>query len=153
MRNNPKATPVSKAVAEWLNQLQDVFAGGTAGLGAAINDMMNAFSDVVTAPTDLSARNLADHEVVEHLAGALARHGLPPESLIVEITESALMDDPETAIEVVNAIAAHHQEVEYACLEAPIVQAADAVSAAEWIPGSPSEASILNSRGSTSCRR
>ncbi|MBL8365655.1 MAG: flagellar hook-associated protein FlgK, partial [Comamonas sp.] len=41
-----------------LNQLQDVFAGGANGLGAAINDMMNAFSDVVTAPTDLSARNL-----------------------------------------------------------------------------------------------
>jgi ribonuclease Y len=31
---------------------------------------------------------------------------------------------------VVNCIAAHHQEVEFACLEAPIVQAADAISAA-----------------------
>ena len=30
---------------------------------------------------------------------------------------------------VVNGIAAHHQEVEYACLEAPIVQVADAISA------------------------
>ncbi len=29
---------------------------------------------------------------------------------------------------VVNAIAAHHQEVEYACIEAPIVQIADAIS-------------------------
>jgi diguanylate cyclase (GGDEF)-like protein len=60
----------------------------------------------IAVGVNLSARNLADHEVVEHLAGALARHGLPPESLGVEITESALMDDPETAIEVVNAIAA-----------------------------------------------
>jgi ribonuclease Y len=33
---------------------------------------------------------------------------------------------------VVNAIAAHHQEVEYACVEAPIVQVADAISA--WGP-------------------
>jgi EAL domain-containing protein (putative c-di-GMP-specific phosphodiesterase class I) len=60
----------------------------------------------ITVSVNLSARNLGDHEVVEHLAGALARHGLPPEALIAEITESALMDDPETAIEVVNAIAA-----------------------------------------------
>ena len=60
----------------------------------------------IAVGVNLSARNLADHEVVEHLAGALARHGLSPESLIAEITESALMDDPETAIEVVNAIAA-----------------------------------------------
>lgn len=41
-----------------LKQLQDVFTGGTAGLGAAINDMMNAFSDVVNAPTDLTARGV-----------------------------------------------------------------------------------------------
>lgn len=55
---------------------------------------------------NLSARNLADHEVVEQIANALARHGLPPAALVAEITESALMDDPETAIGVVNAIAA-----------------------------------------------
>ncbi|HXG40757.1 MAG TPA: ribonuclease Y, partial [Candidatus Limnocylindrales bacterium] len=38
---------------------------------------------------------------------------------------------------VVNAIAAHHQEVEYACLEAPIVQVADAISASR--PGARGE--------------
>jgi predicted signal transduction protein with EAL and GGDEF domain len=53
----------------------------------------------------LSARNLADHEVVELLAGALTRHGLPPEALVVEVVGDALADDPETAVEVVNAIA------------------------------------------------
>lgn len=42
-----------------LNELQNVFSGGATGLGAAINDMVNAFSDVVTAPTDLAARSLA----------------------------------------------------------------------------------------------
>jgi ribonuclease Y len=41
------------------------------------------------------------------------------------------------SFKVVNAIAAHHQEVEYACLEAPIVQAADAVSASR--PGARGE--------------
>lgn len=45
--------------AERLRQLQDVFSGGATGLGAAINDMMNAFSDVVSSPTDITARTLA----------------------------------------------------------------------------------------------
>ncbi len=39
---------------------------------------------------------------------------------------------------VVNGIAAHHQEVEYACIEAPIVQVADAISASR--PGARGEA-------------
>jgi ribonuclease Y len=38
---------------------------------------------------------------------------------------------------VINGIAAHHQEVEYACLEAPVVQVADAISASR--PGARGE--------------
>ncbi|MBL8338218.1 MAG: flagellar hook-associated protein FlgK [Rhodoferax sp.] len=41
---------------EQLKQLEDLFPGGTTGLGAAVSDMLNAFSDVVNAPTDLPAR-------------------------------------------------------------------------------------------------
>src|SRR4249920_35225 len=40
-------------------------------------------------------------------------------------------------MKVINGIAAHHQEVEYACLEAPIVQVADAISASR--PGARGE--------------
>ena len=62
-----------------------------------------------------------DHEVEgPHAAigASLAqRHNLPPK--------------------VINAIAAHHQEVEYTCLEAPIVQIADAISASR--PGARGE--------------
>lgn len=41
-----------------LLQLEDVFKGGTNGLGAAVTDMVNAFSDVANAPTDLTARTV-----------------------------------------------------------------------------------------------
>jgi len=43
----------------------------------------------------------------------------------------------ELSPNVVNAIAAHHQEVEYTCIEAPIVQIADAISASR--PGARGE--------------
>ena len=43
------------------------------------------------------------------------------------------------SMKVINGIAAHHQEVEYACVEAPIVQIADAISASR--PGARGESS------------
>ena len=62
-----------------------------------------------------------DHEVEGPHAAIGApiaqRHNLPPK--------------------VINGIAAHHQEVEYACIEAPIVQIADAISASR--PGARGE--------------
>lgn len=41
-----------------LRQLEGVFSGGTQGLGASISDMLNAFSDVANAPTDMTARTV-----------------------------------------------------------------------------------------------
>lgn len=41
-----------------LNRMQDIFSGGEDGLGAGINNMLNAFGDVETAPTDATARNV-----------------------------------------------------------------------------------------------
>ena len=61
-RQATAATAVGAADAarsQSLNQMQEVFAGGSNGLGAAINDMMNAFADVSSAPTDSSARQVA----------------------------------------------------------------------------------------------
>ncbi|MHB8892106.1 MAG: ribonuclease Y [Candidatus Limnocylindrales bacterium] len=50
---------------------------------------------------------------------------------------AAIAQKHNLPFKVVNAIAAHHQEVEYACLEAPIVQVADAISASR--PGARGE--------------
>ena len=44
--------------ADKLRQLEGIFEGGPAGLGAAVNNMLNAFSDVASAPTDLTARTV-----------------------------------------------------------------------------------------------
>ncbi|MDO4591540.1 MAG: flagellar hook-associated protein FlgK [Comamonadaceae bacterium] len=52
------ASNADRARFNLLNQMQDTFAGGESGLGAGINNMMNAFADVQTAPTDATARNV-----------------------------------------------------------------------------------------------
>ena len=44
--------------ADYLKQIGAIFQGGPEGLGAAINDMMNAFSDVASTPTDMTARTV-----------------------------------------------------------------------------------------------
>ena len=44
--------------ADYLKQIGSIFQGGPEGLGAAINDMMNAFSDVASTPTDMTARTV-----------------------------------------------------------------------------------------------
>jgi flagellar hook-associated protein 1 FlgK len=44
--------------ADRLDALEDVFPSGTSGLGAAVSDMLNAFSDVAATPSDTTARNV-----------------------------------------------------------------------------------------------
>ena len=41
-----------------MQQLEEVFPGGKTGLGASVTDMLNAFTDVSAAPTDLTARSV-----------------------------------------------------------------------------------------------
>ena len=44
--------------ADKLKQLEGIFEGGATGLGASINDMLNSFADVSSAPTDMTARTV-----------------------------------------------------------------------------------------------
>ena len=46
-------------VSDQMSQLEKVFQGGASGLGASISTMLNSFSDVASAPADLSARTVA----------------------------------------------------------------------------------------------
>ncbi len=55
---------------------------------------------------NLSARNLHDPELPEQIASALERHGVPAAALTVEVTESAAMTDPATAVGVLEALRA-----------------------------------------------
>ena len=48
---------------------------------------------------NLSARDLIDSDLPAHLNRLLILHGVPPEHLCLEITESAIMDDPNHALQ------------------------------------------------------
>lgn len=53
---------------------------------------------------NLSVRNLYDPDLISHIESTLDHHGLDPELLIVELTETELMDDPSLAQEVFTAL-------------------------------------------------
>jgi diguanylate cyclase (GGDEF)-like protein len=46
---------------------------------------------------NISARQLRDPSLVDHVSGELARYGVPAEQLVLEITETAMMADEELA--------------------------------------------------------
>ena len=52
----------------------------------------------IDVAVNVSARQLVQPEVVDMVRGALESSGLPAESLCLEITESAVMRDPEAAL-------------------------------------------------------
>jgi len=60
----------------------------------------------VTVAVNLSARNLANATVIAHIAAAIAATGAQADWLILEITESSVMEDPEEAVAVLTNIAA-----------------------------------------------
>jgi diguanylate cyclase (GGDEF)-like protein len=51
----------------------------------------------LTVAVNLSASNLQDTSLPAYVADALARHGVPPEALHLEVTEEVLMRDAERA--------------------------------------------------------
>nr|WP_281371623.1 EAL domain-containing protein [Petropleomorpha daqingensis] len=53
---------------------------------------------------NLSARSLLDDDLVDSVARALHRHGVPPARLTLEVTESSVMSDPARAVAVLHEL-------------------------------------------------
>ncbi len=58
----------------------------------------------MTVAVNLSARNISDPLLPQRVAAALAEAGVAPESLILEITESSVMGDPEQTVPVLHQL-------------------------------------------------
>lgn len=59
----------------------------------------------ITPSINLSAQDLLNPALVGHMRRLIELHGLPPDKLCLEITESALMEDPEQALENLSELA------------------------------------------------
>ncbi len=59
---------------------------------------------VLEVSVNLSARNLLDPELPERVGALLAKHGVPAEQLVVEVTESAAMADPDRGVRVLESL-------------------------------------------------
>ncbi len=86
------------ARAEKLLQLEDVFGSGTTGLGASVNEMLNAFTDVATAPTDLTARTV----VLTRASETAARFNDSAQQLAN--LQSGLTEELENSVDAINAL-------------------------------------------------
>jgi diguanylate cyclase (GGDEF)-like protein/PAS domain S-box-containing protein len=53
---------------------------------------------------NLSGKQLQHEQVVDDVAQALAESGLPPQSLVLEMTESILLDDSETVLDILRQL-------------------------------------------------
>src|SRR6185295_864162 len=53
---------------------------------------------------NLSAHDLLKVELVERLHQRLQRHGVPPQAMCLEITESAIMTDPQRALQTLRTL-------------------------------------------------
>jgi diguanylate cyclase (GGDEF)-like protein len=62
--------------------------------------------DGLTMAVNVSARNLSRPDFADMVLAALDRAGVAPERLVVEITETALLADPEVAADVLTRVAA-----------------------------------------------
>jgi diguanylate cyclase len=76
-------------VSEALGQLSRWHAEGHEDLWVSVN---------------VSARQLRDGRLVDHVEAELSRHGVAPDKLVVEITESAMMDDEESSAALLNRL-------------------------------------------------
>jgi len=61
------------------------------------------FNDLQVS-VNLSSRQLKSHSLVDQVLNIIAKTGIPPSSLKIEVTESMIMDDPERSASVLSAL-------------------------------------------------
>lgn len=88
-----------------LKQLEGVFQGGAQGLGASINDMLNAFSDVASAPTDMTARTVALTRIDETAARMRAA------SQSLDDLQSGVTQELSQKVDAINSLAQNIADV------------------------------------------
>jgi diguanylate cyclase (GGDEF)-like protein len=59
----------------------------------------------IAVSVNLSAQDLLDPELPDIIAGLLAQHDVPAKQLVLEITETSVMADPDRSLEILNRIA------------------------------------------------
>lgn len=94
--SHPEMGPVSPAVYIPLAEEMGIVSELTRCMvNKAVQDCA-AWPNQLFVSVNLSAYDLTNRDIITVVAEALRRHGLDPCRLHLEITESALMDDPET---------------------------------------------------------
>ncbi|WP_133500895.1 putative bifunctional diguanylate cyclase/phosphodiesterase [Cognatilysobacter terrigena] len=73
--------------------------------GIAQASRWQAAGHAVRVAINVSARDLEDTELPRRIAALLATHQVPAERIVLEITESALMRDPDAALPVLHRLA------------------------------------------------
>jgi diguanylate cyclase (GGDEF)-like protein len=73
----------------------------------ALSEMrdLGEIGGAIAVAVNVSARNLSRDGFPEQVRSVLDETGVPPDRLIVELTETALMDDPDTASRALSALA------------------------------------------------
>lgn len=94
------AVKASDAVrANRMREVQDIFSGGPEGLGASVNSMMNSLADVVSAPTDITARTV----FLTRMDETALRMNSAAEQL--DAVESSVSEGLQNGVDQINAIA------------------------------------------------
>lgn len=97
------------ARSDQLTQLENIFQGGKTGLGASVSDMLNSFSDVASAPTDLTARTVALTSADE--MAARFRSAASSLSDLQQGVSSQLKDSVAAVNNLANQIAAANEQI------------------------------------------
>lgn len=71
-----------------------------------LSEWRRAGYSALSISVNLSVHQLRDPDLPAHVARALARHGVPPDHLELEITETSAMSDPHLTVEVLGQLKA-----------------------------------------------